>query len=79
MTTDLDRIRAKLRSFPPYDWEDEVEELIRKIETLVGERQWILLRTDIMTDALTRIAATQDIDSAHTIARAAQVRVRGEQ
>jgi hypothetical protein len=28
---ELERIRAKLRNFPPYDWEDDVELLVAEL------------------------------------------------
>lgn len=110
--SELDRIRKKLDTFPPYDWEDDVAALLdavvwaraerdahladytaelnggremRKVlgardgETLWGCVERTARNTDIMADALMRIASTDDVELIRRITRAAQVKVRGEQ
>lgn len=83
---DLDRIRAKLASFPPYDWEDDVAALLEALrheqkarEAIASELQWTLRQANIMADALMRIAGADEIELVHRLARAAQVKARGEQ
>lgn len=44
--SELERIRAKLASFPPYDWEDDVKELLDSIEH--ADRAYEALRADFV-------------------------------
>lgn len=45
-TAELERIRAKLAAFPPYDWEDDVAELLSTIDH--ADRAYDALRAELV-------------------------------
>lgn len=91
---DFTRLRAKLRDFPPYDWEEDVGMLMNELDRYHQELAFIQIQhrntlrmwpqfhqLDIALDALMRIAAHAAPLEDQTIAqivRAAQVKIQGE-